>query len=127
MALKARMSGTQTMTAQLSDNPSPTAQLLGERSSVILSGSTIRVVEIELLASEWEGNASPYHQVVTIDGITEYSLVDLQPSVEQLSIFHNKDIAFTTENEDGVVTVYVIGDKPSMDYTIQATVSEVKL
>ena len=66
-----------------------------------------------------------YSQVVTIDGITENSKIDLLPSVEQLAIFHNKDVAFVTENEDGVVTVFAIGDKPLLDYTMQVQITEV--
>lgn len=84
-----------------------------------------RIVNITLPSSKWEGEDSLYSQVVTIDGITEYSKVDLLPSVEQLAIFHNKDVAFVTENEDGVVTVFAIGDKPVLDYTIQASITEV--
>jgi hypothetical protein len=83
--------------------------------------------EVTLLASEWVGEASPYSQVVTIAGVTKNSQVDLTPSVEQLAVFHNKDLAFVTENEDGVVTVYAIGDKPMNDYTIQVTITEVYL
>jgi hypothetical protein len=85
-----------------------------------------RVVAVDLPSSAWVGDASPYSQVVSIDGVTPNSLVDLQPSVEQLEVFRNKDLAFTTENEDGVVTVYAIGDRPKNDYTIQATVTEVR-
>lgn len=84
-----------------------------------------RIAEIELLATKWVGDASPYSQVVTIPGITKYSQVNLTPSVAQLTIFHNKDLAFVTENEDGVVTVYAIGDKPLNDYTMQVTIKEV--
>ena len=83
------------------------------------------LTEITLLASKWVGSSSPYSQVVAVEGVTAYTKVDLLPSVEQLSIFHNKDLAFVTENEDGVVTVYAIGDKPTNDYTIQATLTEV--
>ena len=85
----------------------------------------IKVAEVNLLASAWQGSASPYSQVVSIDGVTEYSQVDLKPSIEQLAIFHDKDLAFVTENEDGVVTVYVVGDKPTNDYTIQVSITEV--
>ena len=88
-------------------------------------GSITRLVDVDLYADAWQGSESPYSQIVQIEGVTINSKVDLQPSVEQLSVFHNKDLAFTTENEDGVVTVYAIGDKPSIDYTIQATVTEV--
>jgi hypothetical protein len=50
----------------------------------------------------------------------------LTPSAEQLAIFHEKDLAFVTENVDGVVTIYAIGDKPLNDYVIQATLTEVR-
>ena len=80
---------------------------------------------ISVPASNWEGADGLYSQVVGIDGVTEYSKVDLLPSVEQLAIFHSKDVAFVTENEGGVVTVYAIGDKPTSDYTIQAQITEV--
>ena len=88
-------------------------------------GSVARLTSVTLLASAWKGSESPYSQVVTVDGITEYSKVDLLPSVEQLAIFHKKDVAFVTENEDGVVTVYAIGDKPTQNYTMQAQITEV--
>jgi hypothetical protein len=88
-------------------------------------GSIARVGYVELPASKWVGEASPYAQVVVVEGATEYSQVDLTPSVEQLAVFHDKDLAFVTENEDGVVTVYAIGQKPTNDYTIQVTITEV--
>lgn len=89
------------------------------------SNAAARLSEVTVLASAWKGSDSLYSQVVTIDGITHYSKVDLLPSVEQLAIFHNKDVAFVTENEDGVVTVYAIGDKPTQDYTMQVSITEV--
>ena len=89
--------------------------------------SPVSVVAITLLSSAWVGEDSPYSQVVAIDGITKYSKVDLLPSVEQLAIFHDKDLAFVTENEDGIVTVYAIGDKPTNDYTMQASITEVSV
>lgn len=91
-----------------------------------LSQSPVRIDTIELLAAAWEGESSPYSQIVTIDGITVNSQVDLKPNAEQLSIFHNKDLAFVTENEYGVVTVYAIGDKPANDYTMQVSITEVR-
>ena len=84
-----------------------------------------RIAEVELLAANWVGENSPYSQVVNIEGVTEFSQVDLTPSIEQLVIFYEKDLSFVTENEDGVVTVYAIGQKPENDYTIQVTITEV--
>lgn len=86
---------------------------------------TARVDSVVLRASAWVGNDGLYSQVLDLDGITQYSQVDLKPNAEQLEIFHEKDLAFVTENEDGVVTVYAIGDKPTGDYTIQVSIWEV--
>jgi hypothetical protein len=87
--------------------------------------ATARIGEVSIFADKWVGNASPYSQVVEVEGVTENSQVDLTPSVEQLAIFHEKDLAFVTENYGGVVTVYAVGQKPENDYTIQVTITEV--
>ena len=86
---------------------------------------SVRIANIDLLSANWVGDASPYSQVVAIEGVTENSQVDLTPSVAQLVIFHDKDLGFVTENDDGVVTVYAIGQKPLDDYNIQVTITEV--
>ena len=83
---------------------------------------------ITLFANRWIQDAdNRWYQVVDVNNavITSKSKVDLQPSPEQLSIFHQKDLAFVTENEDGVVSVFCVGQVPQNDYTIQATVTEV--
>lgn len=99
-------------------------QILGNIQS---NRTAIRVAEVTLLASAWEGAGSPYSQVVDIEGVTPYSQIDLTPNVEQLVVFYDKDLTFVTENEDGVVTVYSIGQKPENDYTIQVTITEVSV
>ena len=83
------------------------------------------VNSVTLFSANWVGDASPYSQVVFVEGATQYSKIDLQPSTEQLAIFHEKDLAFVAENDDGVITVYCVGQKPANDYTIQITVTEV--
>ena len=95
-------------------------QILGS-----MSQNKVRIAYVNLIAANWVGDASPYSQVVSIDGVTENSQVDLTPSVEQLVIFYEKDLGFVAENEDGVVTVYAIGQKPENDYPIQVTITEV--
>jgi len=82
---------------------------------------------VMLKASDWVGSEDPYSQVVTIPGVTSNSKVDLLPSVEQLAIFHDKDLALVTENVGGTVTVYAIGDKPTRDYTMEVCITEVKV
>ena len=95
---------------------------------ILYAKSLVKTVIISLPASAWvENSEKEYFQVVSIDGTTEYSKVDLQPTTEQLLIFHEKDITFVTENENGVITVYCIGQKPMNDYTMQATITEVEI
>ena len=104
----------------------PTEPTLEDRLSALEQIQSPEFVKsVTLYANNWTGDASPYSQVVAISGITEHSKVDLQPSTEQLAIFHEKDLAFVAENEDGVVTVYCVGQKPQLDYTMQITVTEV--
>lgn len=103
--------------------------------NVDISVDAPKKASIALLSDNWvqetddDGNTitNKWSQVVLQDSedITENSKVDLQPSAEQLTIFHEKDIAFVAENEDGVVTVFCIGNAPANDYIIQATITEV--
>ena len=93
-----------------------------------LGVAQVRVGEITLNSASWvERSTNLYSQVVSIEGVTEYSQVDLTPSVGQLVVFYEKDLAFVTENEDGVVTVYAIGQKPTNNYTMQVTITEVNV
>lgn len=92
-----------------------------------IGAKTSRLGSVTLLASAWVGSGNLYSQVVAIDGITEYSQVNLTPTVSQMATFYEKDITFITENDGGVVTVYVIGQKPQNDYTIQANIVEVSV
>ena len=70
-----------------------------------------------------------YGQTVNVNNavITERSKVDLQISSEQMVIFYQKGIAFVTENDEGVVTVYCVGKIPENDYTIPVVITEVAL
>ena len=87
----------------------------------------VRIGTVGLSADKWVGSDPLYSQVVSIDGVTENSQVDLTPSVEQLAVFYEKDLTFVTENDGGVVTVYAIGQKPTNDYVVQVTITEVRV
>lgn len=119
--------GTQTVapsTVQISDKDiTKIADAVAKK--VTVKATNARIGHVTLLASKWEGTSSPYSQVVTIDGVTKNSQVDLTPSIEQLEIYSKKDLTFVAENENGVVTVYAIGDKPLNDYIMQVTITEV--
>ena len=91
-----------------------------------LSNSSVKA-SVALPASAWVGSGNIYSQVVKIDGVTKNSQVNLTPNISQMATFYEKDITFITENDGGVVTVYVIGQKPANDYTIQASIVEVNV
>ncbi len=80
------------------------------------------------LSTTWNKTSDDrYYQEVEVTGvnITSKSKVDLQPTAEQLYIFHEKDLAFVAENKDGTVRVYCVGQVPKNEYNIPVTVTEV--
>ena len=87
-------------------------------------------ISVTIYADRWvRSEDNRWYQTVEVDNatITPRSKIDLQPSPEQLAIFYKKDLTFVTENEDGVISVYCVGQVPLNDYTIQATVTEVAI
>lgn len=84
-----------------------------------------RTASVTLASTDWAGTESPYSQEVTVDGATSNSKVDLQPTGEQLNSLATNRTILNTANDNGTVTVYAIGNKPTEDYTMQATITEV--
>ena len=85
-------------------------------------------ISVTIYADKWiQASDMRWYQTVQVNNavITPNSKVDLQPNSEQLRIFHEKDLTFVTENEDGIVSVYCVGQVPTNDYVMQATVTEV--
>lgn len=95
--------------------------------AVSVNGASVKIGVVHLLAAAWVGSDNLYSQVVSIKGVTNRSQVDITPDAELLTTFHEKDLALVAENEDGIVTVYAIGQKPVNDYTIQVTITEVSV
>lgn len=77
------------------------------------------------LSSTWGGSASPYYQDVELSCVTATSIVDLQPTPDQLASWQDDGLAFTTLSGDGTVRVYVAGGMPSSSITVQVKVQEV--
>lgn len=96
-------------------------------SYVTILGGDENWVEEEVIDSDNNIIGKRYRQAVTIQNaeITPNSKIDLQLTPDQLVVFYEKDLAFVTENDNGVVTIYCIGQIPQNDYTIQAIITEV--
>ena len=84
-----------------------------------------KITSITLFVDRWSGNTNPWSQTVAINGVTANSRIDLRATALQIVELQDNDIAFIAENDDGVVTVYALGSKPSVNYTIQAEITEV--
>ena len=81
--------------------------------------------EIILPVSNWTGDASPYSQVVTITGATSNMRIDLMPTAVQFQQLVSDSTMLTVENNNSIITVYAIGEKPSVDYSMQAIISTI--
>lgn len=85
----------------------------------------IRAAELEVKAADWKGAVSPFSQVVSPEGITATSLVELQPDSVLLQKMYLEGWSLAAENDGGIVTVYAFGAKPGEDFSLQATMTEV--
>ena len=87
-----------------------------------------KIAFVSLLADNWiEEEDELFSQVVEIQGTTKNSSIVINPNIEQLKIFKNKDITFVVENNNNIITVYCLGQKPNNDYTVQVSIVEVEV
>ena len=78
------------------------------------------------LSTNWTGDASPYTQSITISGTTTNSKVDLQPDAIAIAqMADDGTVALYIANEGGTLTANAVGEKPTVELTIQATITEV--
>lgn len=85
-----------------------------------------RKVSISLTAAGWTGAESPYTQVVSIPSGTTNDVVDLQPDdATIMQVVEDGVLALKVDNVDGVFTAKAFSNKPSVDITLQATLTEV--
>lgn len=82
---------------------------------------------IELLSEAWVGDNLLYSQMVAVPYVTANSQVELRPSPAQLQELLVSEISMTVANDEGSVTVFAIGGKPSSDYYMQIIISEVDI
>ena len=124
--LQATMAAEETLQATIEPEETLNGTIyMPKKEEVVKLANAPKIDNITLLGSAWvSGEDKRHSQVVEIASATNKSQVDLTPDDEQLVVFYKKDITFVTKNEGGVVTVIVIGQKPTNDYTIQVTLTE---
>lgn len=99
-----------------------TVQMAGPFGNV---GSSGKITTVTLKAEDWKNGESPFFQTVEVAGISESSMVELQPDKEQTAALCSSGTALYMENDGGVVTAYAIGAKPDADLTLQVVLTEV--
>ena len=86
----------------------------------------IRKREVVLSASAWDNKTIP-SQTVSVEGIGVNDKIDIQPGGNVINQMLNDGVvAIYFGNENGVVTAYSVGAKPTADITVQVTLSEVR-
>lgn len=87
-----------------------------------------RIATITLVAANWTGSSNPWSQVVEITAdanIGISSKLDPQPTAQQIVSMQNEETSIMLSNEGGYVVAYAIGNKPTVDYTMQVLITEV--
>ena len=99
--------------------------------NIVITSSPASIATVELLADNWvEEGENTYSQEVVVrdcpEGIDIRNCqVDLTPSREVLASWYEKDVMLVAENENGVITVGLVGQKLMSDYEVQVTLTEV--
>ena len=90
-----------------------------------------RIIKVTLDKDKWikvtdtnNPNLGYFGQKIELTDITQYSRLDLQPSVDMLAEFQTLGIVFSPENKNNEITVYSLGNQPLQTYEMQATIVE---
>lgn len=84
-----------------------------------------KLTSITMPASGWKGSSSPYSQVVACNGVDVNSKLDLQPTAAQVVSLQKSETTLMVSNNNGTVTAYAIGFKPTVNYTMDVLITEV--
>ena len=84
-----------------------------------------RLSTVTMPASGWSGSNGMFSQEVTCVGATENSTLDLQPSPSQVAALQQAKTALMLTNHGSTIVAIAIGNKPTVDYTMDVRISEV--
>ena len=84
-----------------------------------------KLTSVTMLSSNWNEEDNFWSQVVECNGVNANSKLDLQPTPAQIIELQDSEISLMATNNNRVVTVYAIGDKPTSDIAMQILITEV--
>lgn len=80
-----------------------------------------------LSSADWTGEGNLWSQPVIITAATATSKIDLLPTASQIVSLQSEEISLMIENDNGELTAYAIGGRPSTFYTMDVLLTEVVL
>lgn len=108
---------------QISDN---TKNIAANAKQLETKQQEIVTTPIFFAANKWTESDAGYTQTVTVAGGNDNTLVSLQPSAGQLYLMMEDGVAaIMVNNLNGAFVASVVGEAPTTDMTIQATLTEV--
>lgn len=94
-----------------------------------LSGYTVidntKIINITISAASWVGTG-PYSQTLDIDSATASTKLDIQANADTMATILSKGYCMSIKNDNGQITIYAIGTKPTVDLKVQLLATEVK-
>lgn len=117
-------------TAELPDGSVVTGKIYdGAVTAAKLSSGAIPFKASVTIDNSWVGSESPYTHAVSVSGytLTANSKVDIQPDAEAIAQLLDDEVsALYIGNNNGTLTAYAVGEKPTASLTLQVTVEEVR-
>lgn len=83
-----------------------------------------KICSISLPVSGWKSANSPYSQMISVDGVSTESKIDLQADSAQMAKLLKTSTMIFVVNDQGTVTAYAVGEKPKEDLTFQGCITE---
>ena len=108
------------------DNTSDADKPVSTAQQTAINACKVKKAALSLTTASWAGSASPYTQSVTLAGITVNSKVDLQMDSTAIGVMVDSGTtAIYIANNNGTLTAYAVGEKPTADLSVQVTITEV--
>lgn len=90
-----------------------------------ISNAQPKVQNITVAKGSWK-DSGPYTQVLSgISNITANSKIDIQADAATINAIVDGGFSLTIKNHNGTITIYAVGDKPTVDLTLQLVITEV--
>lgn len=110
------------LVVEYSDDYSVARLLIGTKSGydAMQFSAVSKVRTVSLPLETWTGGDGTWSQVVTIDGATENSKIEIQPTAS----LQDSGTSLVAENNAGVITIYAMNSLPTINLEVQVVLTE---